>query len=100
MSDVKKRTWNFILDSLPILAISYALLEWLSQFSVLRLDRISFLCYLLAAFSVAFLAEFTGHPGRMIRFLPIIPVAILRSEERRVGKECTSWCRSRWSPYH
>ena len=20
--------------------------------------------------------------------------------ERRVGKECTSWCRSRWSPYH
>ena len=24
----------------------------------------------------------------------------LRSEERRVGKECTSWCRSRWSPDH
>ena len=23
-----------------------------------------------------------------------------RSEERRVGKECTSWCSSRWSPYH
>ena len=23
-----------------------------------------------------------------------------RSEERRVGKECWSWCRSRWSPYH
>ena len=23
-----------------------------------------------------------------------------RSEERRVGKECTSWCRSRWSTYH
>ena len=25
---------------------------------------------------------------------------MIRSEERRVGKECTSWCRSRWSPYH
>ena len=25
---------------------------------------------------------------------------LARSEERRVGKECTSWCRSRWSPYH
>ena len=25
---------------------------------------------------------------------------LVRSEERRVGKECTSWCRSRWSPYH
>ena len=24
----------------------------------------------------------------------------LRSEERRVGKECASMCRSRWSPYH
>src|SRR3546814_6092469 len=25
---------------------------------------------------------------------------MLRSEERRVGKECVSTCRSRWSPYH
>src|SRR3546814_16376589 len=24
----------------------------------------------------------------------------IRSEERRVGKECVSTCRSRWSPYH
>src|SRR3546814_5050574 len=32
-----------------------------------------------------------------------ISVGILgnaRSEERRVGKECVSTCRSRWSPYH
>ena len=27
-------------------------------------------------------------------------LATEESEERRVGKECTSWCRSRWSPYH
>src|SRR3546814_6398350 len=26
--------------------------------------------------------------------------AVDRSEERRVGKECVSTCRSRWSPYH
>src|SRR3546814_14165770 len=26
--------------------------------------------------------------------------AMPRSEERRVGKECVSPCRSRWSPYH
>ena len=25
---------------------------------------------------------------------------LVRSEERRVGKECASMCRSRWSPYH
>src|SRR3546814_19033014 len=28
------------------------------------------------------------------------PQSRLRSEERRVGKECVSTCRSRWSPYH
>src|SRR3546814_6003486 len=30
----------------------------------------------------------------------IHPLAGQRSEERRVGKECVSTCRSRWSPYH
>src|SRR3546814_6647227 len=31
-----------------------------------------------------------------------LPVTAMldRSEERRVGKECVSTCRSRWSPYH
>src|SRR3546814_20179509 len=28
------------------------------------------------------------------------PAVHARSEERRVGKECVSTCRSRWSPYH
>src|SRR3546814_11377356 len=28
------------------------------------------------------------------------PAAKSRSEERRVGNECVSTCRSRWSPYH
>src|SRR3546814_1069659 len=29
-----------------------------------------------------------------------VPHRPWRSEERRVGKECGSTCRSRWSPYH
>ena len=37
-------------------------------------------------------------------FLCSIPLTIIgqfaRSEERRVGKECSEPCRSRWSPYH
>src|SRR3546814_20622937 len=37
---------------------------------------------------VAFSPEATPLPGRS------------RSEERRVGKECVSTCRSRWAPYH
>src|SRR3546814_3177322 len=28
------------------------------------------------------------------------PIGKFRSDERRVGKECVSTCRSRWSPYH
>src|SRR3546814_15144238 len=29
-----------------------------------------------------------------------LAMLLTRSEERRVGKECVSTCRSRWSPYH
>src|SRR3546814_15972201 len=29
-----------------------------------------------------------------------LPILVGRSEERRVGNECVSPCRSRWSPYH
>ena len=31
--------------------------------------------------------------------IPIATAELVRSEERRVGKECVSLCRSRWSPY-
>ena len=34
------------------------------------------------------------------RLLSAMAAASKRSEERRVGKECSSPCRSRWSPYH
>src|SRR3546814_15287466 len=30
----------------------------------------------------------------------VVTLPSLRSEERRVGNECVSTCRSRWSPYH
>ena len=32
--------------------------------------------------------------------VPAVIFALTRSEERRVGKECSELCRSRWSPYH
>src|SRR3546814_14551289 len=41
-----------------------------------------------AAFMACGYAKWTGKLG------------CCRSEERRVGKECVSTCRSRWSPYH
>src|SRR3546814_2501525 len=37
--------------------------------------------------------------GRRVEIGAWIDGAMPRSEERRVGKECVSTCRSRWSPY-
>src|SRR3546814_11909610 len=51
----------------------------------------------------------TGTGGDRLRLVEIVAevpahaagIAVLhRSEERRVGKECVSTCRSRWSTYH
>src|SRR3546814_11638260 len=36
----------------------------------------------------------------LLLFGPSLALVFVRSEERRVGKECVSTCRSRWSPYH
>src|SRR3546814_18308239 len=54
-----------------------------------------------------FALDLQGRDGRGMvaepiagRVTPIFPIAMIRSEERRVGKECVSTCRSRWSPYH
>src|SRR3546814_14471123 len=44
-------------------------------------------------------ARRTGHGDRPAGAAPL-PRRGGRSEERRVGKECVSTCRSRWSPYH
>ena len=40
--------------------------------------------------------------GRVVALQGDVAVVadIQRSEERRVGKECSELCRSRWSPYH
>src|SRR3546814_2328838 len=48
--------------------------------------------------------------SRLMRYAPGLCAALFialcaastaaRSEERRVGTECVSTCRSRWSPYH
>ena len=49
------------------------------------------------SFSPCFPWEEGNAPPRTRR--PMIG-ALFRSEERRVGKECLTQCRSRWSPYH
>ena len=48
--------------------------------------------------------EREGRPFRRLIFPqyqePSSALLKMRSEERRVGKECLRLCRSRWSPYH
>src|SRR3546814_1018871 len=50
----------------------------------------TWLAWRLGSFQVA-------HPEMAVR---LQTTDLLRSEERRVGIECVSTCRSRWSPYH
>src|SRR3546814_12312941 len=50
---------------------------------------------LLAAALGELIANATDIPAGLVNVL-----ASSRSEERRVGKECVSQCRSRWSPTH
>ena len=53
--------------------------------------------FLWEAYDMKYLNILVDHPfyyhARLVQVLP-------RSEERRVGKECSVVCRSRWSPYH
>src|SRR3546814_15544246 len=54
------------------------------------------------AAAVALLVS-TGYPllsGASVPTQRSFIMLAFRSEERRVGKECVSTCRSRWSPYH
>ena len=51
----------------------------------------------------AFLPFFEENGEKWLMTTPYFQIALnrdLRSEERRVGKECNQVCRSRWSPYH
>src|SRR3546814_8173058 len=59
------------------------------------LETSAFIMFLIGA------ANFFGAVfARMGSGRLITETLIGRSEERRVGKECVSTCRSRWSPYH
>ena len=56
----------------------------------------------LGAHKVPGVRELVEATGAELLYLPPYSPDFnpIGSEERRVGKECTSWCRSRWSPYH
>src|SRR3546814_11330639 len=57
----------------------------------------SIFIWTIAAALFAYLILFRG---MKLSFFGFGKPVIFRSEERRVGEECVSTCRSRWSPYH
>src|SRR3546814_12459566 len=59
-------------------------------------DEVGFLFHGLSPWVVSLLTHFEEAAARRGQ----AERRRLRSEERRVGKECVSTCRSRWSPYH
>ena len=71
---------------------------------------ITFLCMSLIVVVVAMILIFVAQKGLSTFFVNKVNIfsflfgsswnPAARSEERRVGKECVSTCRSRWSPYH
>src|SRR3546814_6459381 len=56
----------------------------------------------VAGYSSGELTAYRYENGRVVwqDALARTSISTSRSEERRVGKECVSTCRSRWSPYH
>src|SRR3546814_20043568 len=67
-----------------------------SRYRVKRSCSVDAVCQLRGRFDLL-AAERKLPLSKMMVYLP--KHKLLRSEERRVGKECVSTCRSRWSPY-
>src|SRR3546814_20404102 len=66
-------------------------------------DRRRALLHLTGKAHAILAALSSAHRDQIRRLRPALEgmlAVIGRSEERRVGKECVSTCRSRWSPYH
>src|SRR3546814_12449636 len=81
--EVIEKAFSFCAAGEPVNSIAATLAQWMSP------DRKTTFCtpFLMMVLSTA--RRVVGKEGQ----------ESLRSEERRVGKECVSTCRSRWSPY-
>src|SRR3546814_16467299 len=66
--------------------------------------RVTALAFLMACWWMTEALPLTATALLPFALLPLLGVStpsdVARSEERRVGKECVSTCRSRWAPYH
>src|SRR3546814_16430222 len=75
-----------------------ALISFIAKFLVLFINMITNLSF-YGTFSFHEGSPWGANLGIWVIVVPAIG-GLIRSEERRVGKECVSTCRSRWSPYN
>src|SRR3546814_15090049 len=103
VADFRRRFWISMVLTVPVLALSPMIRRFLGIDGIVTFAGDSYVLFSLSA--VIFI--YGGWPflsgcrselsSRRPGMMTLITVAI-RSEERRVGKECGSTCRSRWSP--
>src|SRR3546814_8139524 len=78
--------------------------DWSSDVCSSDLPRMTYCVALRVKAGLVMLADTRTNAGLddISRFRKLFTYEVPgeRSEERRVGKECVSTCRSRWSPYH
>src|SRR3546814_11694255 len=74
------------------------------RIGVLKLHFCHLTLLLPATVGIGLVSASSFSDGRNGYALPLLAApfrsVLARSEERRVGKECVSTCRSRWWPYH
>src|SRR3546814_13764251 len=100
-----------LLHSVTVLATRDALRAWTVMLGVVAFSMSMVGTFLVRSGILTSVHAFAVDPRRGSFILALLVIYIgaalalfafraVRSEERRVGKECVSTCRSRWSPYH
>src|SRR3546814_19716892 len=107
LSSVQKERLHQYLAQEPVLQALYFAKQQLNGFLVMKSLKAKRAKQLLPKF-LALIRQFEQSPARALAATltswlePIVRMwrFTKRSEERRVGKECVSTCRYRWSQYH
>ena len=94
-----KKLWTYAAIALVALvsAVNYELFVFPNQFAPSGVNGICTMIQELTGINVGYMSLLINLPLAFWVYKEVSkPLAVRRSEERRVGKEC----RSRWSPYH
>src|SRR3546814_11874881 len=92
------RLWPTLLLMGTTLVLSVSVGVLLGLLAAMRVN--SWRDNMISILAIVFYATPLFWVGLMLIVVFSLQLGWFRSEERRVGQECVSTCRSRWSPYH